>query len=111
MLELRQELLSTCAERDQLLAEKRKWDVSSACSSMMSSSEGGDLQEILQGVREVKNHGEGLKSYELPTLYVLPRILSSAYTGSRGAETEETSGVRSVKSYRQTESSSDPAGA
>ncbi|XP_056595003.1 centromere-associated protein E isoform X2 [Triplophysa dalaica] len=59
MLELRQELLSTCAERDQLLAEKRKWDISSACSSMMSSSEGGDLQEILQGVRElIQGQGE-----------------------------------------------------
>ncbi|KAA0722652.1 E Centromere protein [Triplophysa tibetana] len=59
MLELRQELMSTCAERDQLLAEKRKSDISSACSSMMSSSEGGDLQEILQGVRElIQGQGE-----------------------------------------------------
>ncbi|XP_057188769.1 centromere-associated protein E isoform X2 [Triplophysa rosa] len=59
MLKLRQEVMSTCAERDQLLAEKRKWDPSSACSSMMSSSEGGDLQEILQGVRElIQGQGE-----------------------------------------------------
>lgn len=54
MLELRQQLMSTSAARDQLLAEKQIWDAPSASSSMMSSSEGGDLQEILQGVREVK---------------------------------------------------------
>lgn len=52
--------MSTCAERDQLLAKKQNWDASS---SMTSSSEGGDhLQEILQGVREVKNHTQVVRS-------------------------------------------------
>ncbi|XP_048054189.1 centromere-associated protein E isoform X2 [Megalobrama amblycephala] len=56
MVLLRQELLSACAERDRLLAERARdaaCNQSSASTSMTSLTEGGDLQEILQGVREL----------------------------------------------------------
>ncbi|KAF4119173.1 hypothetical protein G5714_001224 [Onychostoma macrolepis] len=49
MVQLRQELQSVCAERERLLMER-----DAACNQSSSSlSEGGDLQEILQGVREL----------------------------------------------------------
>ncbi|XDV14395.1 hypothetical protein PO909_014659, partial [Leuciscus waleckii] len=51
---LRQGLLSACAERDRLMAERdAASNQSSASVSVTSLSEGGDLQEILQGVREL----------------------------------------------------------
>ncbi|XP_051560864.1 centromere-associated protein E-like [Myxocyprinus asiaticus] len=55
LVQLRQELQTTCAERDRLLAEK---ETDAACnvsnaSSSMTSNDGVDLQEILQGVREL----------------------------------------------------------
>ncbi|KAK9980433.1 hypothetical protein ABG768_000041 [Culter alburnus] len=56
MVLLRQELLTACAERDRLLAERARdaaCNQSSASTSMTSLAEGGDLQEILQGVREL----------------------------------------------------------
>ncbi|ROL50320.1 Centromere-associated protein E [Anabarilius grahami] len=56
MVLLRQELLTACAERDRLLAERARdaaCNQSSASTSMTSLTEGGDLQEILQGVREL----------------------------------------------------------
>ncbi|XP_073698964.1 uncharacterized protein [Garra rufa] len=54
MVQLRLELQSVCAERDRLMAERdAASNQSSSSSSMTSLSEGGDLQEILQGVREL----------------------------------------------------------
>ncbi|XP_059408289.1 centromere-associated protein E isoform X5 [Carassius carassius] len=54
MVQLRQELQSACAERDRLMAERdAACNPSGSSSSMTSLSEGGDLQEILQGVREL----------------------------------------------------------
>ncbi|XP_052429811.1 centromere-associated protein E isoform X5 [Carassius gibelio] len=54
MVQLRQELQSACAERDRLTAERdAACNPSGSSSSMTSLSEGGDLQEILQGVREL----------------------------------------------------------
>ncbi|XP_016113871.1 centromere-associated protein E [Sinocyclocheilus grahami] len=54
MVQLRQELQSACAERDRLMAERdTACNRSGSSSSVMSLSEGGDLQEILQGVREL----------------------------------------------------------
>ncbi|XP_067259077.1 centromere-associated protein E isoform X2 [Chanodichthys erythropterus] len=56
MVLLRQELLTACGERDRLLAERARdaaCNQSSASTSMTSLTEGGDLQEILQGVREL----------------------------------------------------------
>uniref|UniRef100_A0A9J8ANR7 Centromere-associated protein E n=1 Tax=Cyprinus carpio carpio TaxID=630221 RepID=A0A9J8ANR7_CYPCA len=54
MEQLRQELQSACAERDRLMAERdAACNRSGSSSSMTSLSEGGDLQEILQGVREL----------------------------------------------------------
>ncbi|XP_067298423.1 centromere-associated protein E isoform X2 [Pseudorasbora parva] len=62
MVLLRQELLSACAERDRLMAERARetaCNQSGASCSMTSLSEGGDLQEILQGVRElIQSQGE-----------------------------------------------------
>ncbi|XP_051557981.1 centromere-associated protein E isoform X2 [Myxocyprinus asiaticus] len=56
MMQLRQQLQAACAERDRHLAEKETdlaCNLSNASSSMTSLSDGGDLQEILQGVREL----------------------------------------------------------
>ncbi|KAK2908448.1 hypothetical protein Q8A67_004285 [Cirrhinus molitorella] len=54
MMQLRQELQSVCAERDCLMAERdAASNQSSSSTSMTCLSEGGDLQEILQGVREL----------------------------------------------------------
>ncbi|XP_056102973.1 centromere-associated protein E isoform X2 [Rhinichthys klamathensis goyatoka] len=51
---LRQGLLSACAERDRLMSERdAACNQSSPSVSVTSLSEGGDLQEILQGVREL----------------------------------------------------------
>ncbi|KAG1939269.1 centromere-associated protein E [Pimephales promelas] len=51
---LRQGLQSACAERDRLMSERdAACNQSSASVSVTSLSEGGDLQEILQGVREL----------------------------------------------------------
>ncbi|XP_005168062.1 centromere-associated protein E isoform X1 [Danio rerio] len=47
IVQLRADLQSACAERDSLMVER---DQSSSCSAL---SDGGDLQEILQGVREL----------------------------------------------------------
>ncbi|XP_050974643.1 centromere-associated protein E isoform X2 [Labeo rohita] len=54
MVQLRLELQSVCAERDRLMAERDSaCNQSSSSTSMTCLSEGGDLQEILQGVREL----------------------------------------------------------
>ncbi|XP_051982459.1 LOW QUALITY PROTEIN: centromere-associated protein E [Xyrauchen texanus] len=56
MVQLRQDLQAACAERDRRLAEKETdsaCNLSNASSSMTSLSDGGDLQEILQGLREL----------------------------------------------------------
>lgn len=69
MVLLRQELLTACAERDRLLAERARdaaCNQSSASTSMTSLTEGGDLQEILQGVREVMVHGQQGQNLTLP---------------------------------------------
>ncbi|XP_065110107.1 centromere-associated protein E isoform X2 [Paramisgurnus dabryanus] len=77
--QLKQQLMSMCAERDQLLDEKHKCEASSTSSAMTSSSscEGEDhLQEILQGVRElIQGQGElKLKKLKSPTDQQQPQI-------------------------------------
>ena len=57
MERLTQGLLSACAERDRLMAERdAASDQSSASVSVTSLSKGGDLQEFLQGIQEVTPH-------------------------------------------------------
>ncbi|KAK7162327.1 hypothetical protein R3I94_004856 [Phoxinus phoxinus] len=96
---LRQGLLSACAERDRLVAERdAACNQSSASVSVTSLSEGGDLQEILQGVRElIQVQGElKQKKHQVPD-----QMSHKAQLQQIRALTEELESLRSRREMIQ----------
>ncbi|XP_016297019.1 centromere-associated protein E-like [Sinocyclocheilus anshuiensis] len=99
MVQLRQELQSACAERDRLMAERdTACNRSGSSSSVMSPSEGGDLQEILQGVRElIQVQGELKQKKHQVADHMSPTGKQKAQLEQIQALTEEIESLRNQR--------------